>query len=58
MPGAAECVAGLDDQVVVDPGLVQADCNTDPGETGTDDQDFVIGRARGDPPIVMGWSLT
>ena len=47
MPRAADAVARLDDAVVVDPGLVEADGDPDAGETGADDQDFVLGCVRG-----------
>jgi hypothetical protein len=53
VPGPTERVAGLDDQVVVNPGLVEADSDADPGEAGTDDQDFVVGHACSDVPIVQ-----
>jgi hypothetical protein len=52
VPGAAERIAGLDYPVVMDSGLVEADGDPDAGETGTDDQDFVLGRTRGDLVMV------
>ena len=38
---------GLDDLVVAQPGLVEVDGRTDPGEPGSDDQRFVVGLHRG-----------
>ena len=45
MPGAADAVARLEQDGVVDPGLVELDGGADAGEPGADDRDFVIGLA-------------
>ena len=43
VPGAAEALALLDDQVVAEPGLLEPDGGADAGEAGADDQVAVIG---------------
>ncbi len=42
VPGAAEALALLDDQVVADAGLLEPDRGADPREAGADDQDLVV----------------
>ncbi len=43
VPGAADPVACLDDQVIGQPGPVQVDGRTDAGESGADDQRVIVG---------------
>ena len=43
VPGAADAVAGLDDQVVVESFLIELDGGADAREPGADDQAVVVG---------------